>query len=404
MKFYAIDLFCGIGGLSKGLELANIPVIAGIDIDNTCRFAYEKNTKSVFILQNIENLESCEIAKLYPIDTDIKILVGCAPCQPFSKYSQRYRKDGFEDNKWKLLYEFLRLIRDIKPEIVSIENVPDLSKQSVFLDFVSTLEKLGYSVDWKIVYCPAYGVPQNRKRLVLENVPDLSKQSVFLDFVSTLEKLGYSVDWKIVYCPAYGVPQNRKRLVLLASLIAEIQLIKPVVSEKNYPTVRDAIGKLKPIKAGEQDKEDPLHRASRLSELNLKRIESSSPGGTWRDWDPSIQLNCHKKNTGSTYPSVYGRMEWDEPSPTITTQFYGYGNGRFGHPEQNRALSIREGALLQSFPEDYVFIDQDHPSNNKELGIHIGNAVPVELGKAIGITIYNHIKENLKDGKEEKDV
>lgn len=357
MKFYAIDLFCGIGGLSKGLELANIPVIAGIDIDNTCRFAYEKNTKSVFILQNIENLESCEIAKLYPIDTDIKILVGCAPCQPFSKYSQRYRKDGFEDNKWKLLYEFLRLIRDIKPEIVS-----------------------------------------------MENVPDLSKQSVFLDFVSTLEKLGYSVDWKIVYCPAYGVPQNRKRLVLLASLIAEIQLIKPVVSEKNYPTVRDAIGKLKPIKAGEQDKEDPLHRASRLSELNLKRIESSSPGGTWRDWDPSIQLNCHKKNTGSTYPSVYGRMEWDEPSPTITTQFYGYGNGRFGHPEQNRALSIREGALLQSFPEDYVFIDQDHPSNNKELGIHIGNAVPVELGKAIGITIYNHIKENLKDGKEEKDV
>lgn len=351
MSFYAIDLFCGIGGLTKGLELANIPVVAGIDVDNTCRFAYESNTKSMFLNQNIENVSSNEIDKLYPLDTDIKILVGCAPCQPFSRYSQRYRKDGYEDKKWKLLYEFLRLVKDIRPEIVS-----------------------------------------------MENVPDLSKQAVFKDFVDSLKSMGYFVNWEIVYCPLYGIPQKRKRLVLLASSIAEIKLIDPKITESNYPTVRSAIGHLKPIKDGEQDQSDALHRASRLSDINIKRIKSSVPGGTWRDWDPSIQLKCHKKTTGSTYASVYGRMEWDEPSPTITTQFYGYGNGRFGHPDQNRALSLREGALLQSFPEDYIFIDQDHPASNKELGIHIGNAVPVELGRAIGVTIFNHIKEYFEYG------
>ena len=132
---------------------------------------------------------------------------------------------------------------------------------------------------------------------------------------------------------------------------------------------------------------------SRLSPTNLKRIRQSTPGGTWRDWDEELQLECHKKESGKTYPSVYGRMSWDEPSPTITTQFYGYGNGRFGHPEQDRALSLREGAILQSFPPDYVFIDNEHPSNRREIGIHIGNAVPVELGRAIGLSIQQHLQE-----------
>ena len=179
----------------------------------------------------------------------------------------------------------------------------------------------------------------------------------------------------------------------MASHLGEIKLIPPLYDSEHYPTVRQAIGNLSALKDGEQDANDLLHRACRLSSTNLKRIRQSTPGGTWRDWDEELQLECHKKESGKTYPSVYGRMSWDEPSPTITTQFYGYGNGRFGHPEQDRALSLREGAILQSFPPDYVFIDSDHPSNRREIGIHIGNAVPVELGRAIGISIQQHLQE-----------
>lgn len=345
MPCVAVDLFCGIGGLTKGLELSGMTVAAGIDIDATCAFAYEENNNAYFIHQDVTNVTSEDILRFYPANS-IRALVGCAPCQPFSKYSQRYRKDGQVDDKWKLLYSFARIIRETMPHIVSMENVPELSDENVFHDFVNAL--IG---------------------------------------------LGYNVDWHVVYCPEYGVPQNRKRLVLLASRLGQIALINPLYNQDNYPTVRDAIGNLPPIDAGEQNEIDPLHRACRLSEINLRRIRSSVPGGTWRDWDESLQLPCHKRKSGRTYPSVYGRMCWDEPSPTITTQFYGYGNGRFGHPEQDRALSLREGAILQSFPPDYIFTDEEHPSNRRDLGIHIGNAVPVELGRAIGISILNHLQE-----------
>lgn len=345
MKYAVVDLFCGIGGLTKGLELSGLNVIAGIDIDSTCAFAYKKNNNADFLCNDISDISAEEISALYPPNS-LRILVGCAPCQPFSTYSRRYRKDGRKDSKWKLLYSFLNIVECIKPEIVS-----------------------------------------------MENVPQLATENVFDDFVNSLQTMGYSVSWQVVYCPDYGIPQNRRRLVLLASKRGNIDLIPPLYNKDSYLTVRDAIGNLPPLIAGEQSTEDPLHVCSKLSDVNLKRIRTSIPGGTWRDWDESLQLNCHKKKTGNTYPAVYGRMFWDKPSPTITTQFYGYGNGRFGHPEQDRALSLREGAILQSFPADYIFIDDKHSSSKHELGIHIGNAVPVELGKAIGISILNHLKE-----------
>ena len=145
------------------------------------------------------------------------------------------------------------------------------------------------------------------------------------------------------------------------------------------------------LEDGATDPNDQLHRASRLSEMNRKRIRQSVPGGSWKDWDDDLKLPCHKKTSGKGYRAVYGRMDWDKPSPTITTQYYGYGNGRFGHPEQNRALSMREGALLQSFPNDYQFLDPEHQETNRSIGVHIGNAVPVELGRAIGTSILNHL-------------
>lgn len=350
MPCIAVDLFCGIGGLTKGLHLAGINVAAGIDIDGSCKYAYEFNNNSTFIHKDINDLVASDILNFYPQNC-IKALVGCAPCQPFSRYSSRYRKDGHLDDKWKLLYAFSKLVQETEPQIVS-----------------------------------------------MENVPELSREKVFIDFIKLLESLNYQVSWEIVYCPDYGVPQHRKRLVLLASQLGKIKLMPPMYSQENYQTVRQAIGELPPLENGQVDQNDSLHRACKLSNLNLQRIRQSVQGGTWRDWDESLQLKCHKKDSGKTYPAVYGRMSWDEPSPTITTQFYGYGNGRFGHPEQNRAISIREGALLQSFPRDYVFLSSGAPFSRRELGIHIGNAVPVELGRAIGRSILDHLREVERNG------
>lgn len=345
MSCAVVDLFCGIGGLTKGLQLSGLNVVAGIDIDETCRFAYEENNDAVFIHEDVTNLVAENILNFYT-DGCIKILVGCAPCQPFSKYTKRYRKEGHIDQKWKLLYSFSRLIKEINPNIIS-----------------------------------------------MENVPELAKEVVFRDFISSLESLGYHVYWRIIYCPDYGVPQKRKRLVLLASRLGNIDMIPPMYTSETYITVRQVIGDLPPLEDGEVDNDDILHCTSKLSEINRKRISQSVQGGTWRDWEESLRLKCHKKSSGKSYPSVYGRMHWDEPSPTITTQFYGYGNGRFGHPEQNRALSLREGLILQSFPRDYVLVEENSQLTKRELGTHIGNAVPVELGRAIGLSIQQHLRE-----------
>ena len=123
-------------------------------------------------------------------------------------------------------------------------------------------------------------------------------------------------------------------------------------------------------------------------------MEHSVPDGSWRDWPEELIADCHKKVQGSTYSSVYGRMSWNKPSPTITTQFYGFGNGRFGHPDQNRAISLREGAILQTFDETYKFAPDARSINFRTLGRMIGNAVPVRLGQVVGQSIVEHIKKN----------
>lgn len=348
MKCAAVDLFCGIGGLTHGLQLAGIPVVAGFDIEKSCRFAYERNNNAHFVWRDVSDITGEELKQYYPHDS-IKILVGCAPCQPFSTYSLRYNKFGKKDDKWRLLYYFANLVSEVLPEIVSMENVPQLNQEKVFCDFVTQLQKSGY-------HC----------------------------------------NWRVVNCADYGVPQCRKRLVLLASRLGDIDLIPPLYDPKHYRTVRDAIGNLPPLEDGAVDFNDPLHRASKLSSLNKRRILQSVPGGSWQDWDDDLKLPCHQKSSGKGYKAVYGRMEWDKPSPTITTQYYGYGNGRFGHPEQNRALSMREGALLQSFPPDYQFIDPNNQETNRNIGVHIGNAVPVQLGRAIGTSILQHINLEVK--------
>jgi len=353
----AVDLFCGVGGLTYGLMQAGIPVVAGVDIDESCEYAYTHNNDCQFIRKSVDDVTGKEVRALLR-GADIKILVGCAPCQPFSSH-QKDKQNRAKHKDWKLLYQFGRLVEEVKPHIVSMENVPELAHEKVFKDFVGTLKSKNYKVNYKVV-----------------NVAD------------------------------YGVPQRRKRLILLASRMKkEVTLLPP--THEHYRTVRDAIGDLPKISAGEKNQQDPLHVAPALSAKNLRRIKESKPGGTWRDWPEELKLECHKTDKGKSYGSVYGRMRWDEPSPTITTQFVGYGTGRFGHPEQNRALTLREGAILQSFPPDYQFVSQNAPMQIRKVARHIGNAVPPRLGEIIGLSIINSLPKERKkavDPNEQKGI
>lgn len=344
MSVTCIDLFCGAGGLTHGLSLEGIRVKAGIDVDPTCRYPYEVNNDARFLERDISEISSSEILSLFDRGS-IQVLAGCAPCQPFSSY--RHGFDNKSDRKWGLLYEFKRIVEETRPDIVTMENVPRVRRHQVFHDFVKGLERQGYSV-WA----------------------------------------------DVVNCMGYGVPQSRNRMVLLASLHGLIKLIDPTQDERKYKTVRKAIGRLCPIEAGQSAPRDRLHVSSGLSPTNLARIKASKPGGTWRDWPQRLIADCHKVESGQTYRSVYGRMEWEKPAPTITTQCYGFGNGRFGHPEQNRAISLREATILQSFPRSYKFIPPDEPVNFDAVGRLIGNAVPVELGRAIAKSIMSHLSEH----------
>ena len=224
----------------------------------------------------------------------------------------------------------------------------------------------------------------------MENVPSLKKEKVFLDFVKDLSDMGYNVTYKVHDASDYGVPQRRLRLLLLASKLGEIKFAE---SKKEKIFIKDVIGDLPRIRAGAtENRDDPLHISSALSPVNVERIKQSKPGGTWEDWDADILPQCYKKPTGKSYKSVYGRMAWNDVAPTLTTQFYSYGTGRCGHPEQNRAISLREGALLQSFPKNYVFFKDEKDVSIKKLARYIGNAVPPKLGEHIGRSIKAHLK------------
>ena len=205
-----------------------------------------------------------------------------------------------------------------------------------------------------------------------------------------LKRHGYQVWCEVVDCADYGLPQRRRRTVLLASRHGFIRLHAP--RSATLKTVEDALKGLPRLQQGHSNRVDALHTASGLSPLNLARIRASKPGGTWRDWPKELVAECHRKRTGKTYPGVYGRMKWNEPAPTLTTQFYGFGNGRFGHPSQSRGLSLREGAILQGFPNDYSFVPEGEPIHFKVLGRLIGNAVPVDLGRVIGESILEHLR------------
>ena len=343
-----VDLFCGVGALSHGLKRAGLEIVAGYDVDALCKHAFESNNDAEFFARDVAKLTATEI-KSHFSGTVPSVLAGCAPCQPFSSYKRRYE----EDPQWSLVTKFAKLAVEVRPDFVTMENVPALLRYK--------------------------------------------DGRVFKEFCDHFTRAGYQLKWTVAKCEEFGVPQKRRRLVVIAAKSAELRPLSP--DESASRSVRDAIGRLPKLSAGKADPGDSLHAAASLTSINLRRIKASRPGGTWRDWPEELRAPCHRRQTGKTYPGVYARMSWDEPSPTMTTQCYGYGNGRFGHPEQDCAISLREAAILQSFPDDYDFLPADEKVSFVKVGRWIGNAVPVKLAEAIGHVITRSGQRDSYDTK-----
>lgn len=359
MKVAAVDLFCGAGGLSYGLQESGVSVVAGIDKDQDCKYPYEQNINGKYVRADIRSLakDPEPIAQMYPWDADLKVLAACAPCQPYSTMGHSNGKGHHDHQKWGLLNEVSRIAKYVEPDVVVTENVLQVKQEDGVYDaFIKSLESQDYHVN--------------------------------------------SDENKNVYCPEYGIPQKRKRWVVMASKRGPLSLPDPPIqSEDNYPTVRDTISHLPSLEPGEVSDENNVHTSRSLSEKNLERIKNMEPGGDWTHWEQEglnhLLADCHRKASGRSYKAPYSRMRPDEPSPTITTQFYNYGSGRFGHYDtsQDRALSLLEGALLQTFPADYEFYDAWEQAGVKNVGRLIGNAVPPLLAEHIGHAIVNHIQD-----------
>lgn len=345
----AVDFFCGGGGMTCGLIDAGINVIAGIDSNPNCKDTYEKNNQNMYMQCDI-----CEFTPQMLVDkfpelkkSDDVLLVGCAPCQPFSIL----RREELDENgtpiphkSVNLLTEFGRFVEVIKPAHVLVENVPGL---------------------------------RGKGKEVLDGFKEMLKEN------------GYQIDDMILYAKDYGVPQNRRRYVLIASRKFKPTIPKPTHGKNLQPycTVRQTISKYPPIAAGEKNNEIPNHQSANLSPLLLKRMRATPhDGGSRTDWPSELVLKCHKIFKGHT--DVYGRMKWDEPAPTLTVKCFSLSNGRFGHPEQDRAISLREAAAIQTFPDNYVFF-----GSMQEVGKQIGNAVPVLLAKKLGEYLLEHHKK-----------
>lgn len=348
------DFFCGCGGTSRGFQKSGMDIAFALDIDPDAESTFTKNfPKTTFSNKSITKLTATDLEPtLIKYKDSHKLFCGCAPCQPFTKQNTESPK---RDTRKSLLTQFGRVIESHKPDFVFVENVPGLQK------------------------VPTY------------------KRGPFPAFEALLKKLGYQITYGVVAAQDYGAPQLRRRFVLLASKHGEISIPDATHGkecENSYKTVRDAIADLPSIAAGEEYKEPSVlnHRAAALSELNMRRIKASDhDGGGRNNWSKKLWPDCYKQrkdgsiHTGHT--DCYGRLWWDKPATGLTTRCISYSNGRFGHPEQNRAISVREAARLQGFDDDFEFT-----GNLNSMAKQIGNAVPVDLAHAMGSHFAKHIE------------
>lgn len=339
MSVKVIDFFSGCGGTSAGLRAAGMDIVLGLDNDPDAGKTFATNfSEADFIGEDVRQVHTDRLAPYidrYPGSSFL--FSGCAPCQPFSKQNTLIHAD---DERILLLDEFGRFVERYRPAFVFVENVPKIQRI-------------------------AHG-----------------ERHPFQRFINMLCDLGYGLVYKEIDARAYGVPQRRKRLVLLARLHEEpcfpAPTHGPATANPSYASVWDWIGDLPPIAAGEEHLAIPNHRAAHLSALNLRRIRATPEGGSRGDWPPELRLECHSKGyTGHT--DVYGRMRERLPASGLTTRCISLSNGRFGHPRQDRAISVREAACLQTFPRSFIF----HGSLNS-MARQIGNAVPVLLAQRFG--------------------
>jgi len=340
-RLKAVDFFCGAGGMSYGLTKAGIHVLAGIDNARDCEKTYLANVPGAeYIRRSVEWLSAPELGRLLKLKKDDPRLLfsGCSPCQFWSKIRTDRTRSARTS---QLLSHFRKFIRYFRPGFVVVENVPGLFRKK--------------------------------------------NESILGEFLEFLKSLDYVYADGLVNANNYGVPQNRIRYLLVATrLSATVSL--PEKDEDLGLIVRKFIGVhngFPKINAGHIDPTDRRHTASALSEANLRRIElTAHSGGTRIAWskDAELQISAYRERD-NIFRDVYGRMSWDKPSPTITTRFHSLSNGRFGHPEENRAISIREGATLQTFPPEYRFV----APNLSSVARQIGNAVPPEMARRIGL-------------------
>jgi len=340
-KLKAIDFFCSGGGMTYGMRQAGIDVIAGIDNDPDVRETYEKNNPGTkFIQADVFKLNEIDLSKYTGIskNDDNLILIGCSPCQYWSIINTK--KEKAEKSK-DLLKEFHRFVKFYNPGFVVVENVPGLERKA--------------------------------------------EESGLKEFIEDLESREYIVYWGVHKLNKYGVPQTRKRFSLIASRITENK-IKPEKSKYN-PVVKDFIGEhngFPKVEAGHKDTSTFRHTVAGLSKENLEVLKRTPKNG-------GNTVKQRKFWKGKGFKDSYSRMSWDKPAPTITTKFFSISNGRFAHPEEDRAISLREGATLQTFPKDYVFYTKSIQATARM----IGNAVPPEFARRIGEAIIK-AKENGK--------
>jgi len=350
MSLKAIDFFCGIGGVTRGFLNKGIDVVAGIDIDINCKETYESNNirtngmASKFFAEDITEFDLNQLLSLFNKE-DKLIVIGCAPCQPFTKITKNL--DGRAKERG-LLQSFAEIIIKLKPEYIFLENVQGLNaprNKEILQSFVNAL-KPSYNLNAKVVNASHYGVPQARKRIIL------------------FGKRNASISYPL---PTYGLKKNLNPL----------------------KTVKDVIGDLPEIKAGEQHSKFTTHICCSLIEKSIERLKyQAKPGDGMRNWPLNLQLPSRVNKQYKGHNDVYSRLWWDRPSSTLTTKFLSISNGRFAHPEQDRGLSILEGLLLQTFPENFKM----HSSALRTQARQIGNAVPVKLAEAFAEHI---LKEEL---------
>lgn len=362
IKYDAIDIFSGCGGVSCGLSLAGFKVKSAVEIEKHAvdtYLSYGPLNKVNVLNEDICNLSGEQILKAAKIKKDdIYLFAGCPPCQNFSRQNP-LNKNKSEAERKKLLFEFLRIIEEIMPPFILMENVPGIKtdfNNAILSEFLQRLKK-HYYVRENVLNAANYGVPQARKRFVLHAVRN--------DINEELKSVGFLFDLPKATHDKKGNNGLQK-----------------------WKTVREAIDDLPAIKAGEEYKDDGKihnHKCARLSAKNLKRIKAIRKNGGSRNGLPkSLVLDCHKKkdkdgNVFLGHGDVYGIMDPDKPAPTITGGCLCYSKGRYGHYSQNRAISIREAARLQTFPDDFIF-----SSSLTDSALQIGNAVPIDLVKASG--------------------